>query len=322
MQITTFGGPEALQLTEMPSPVAGPGQVVVDVDSAGINYADTLIVEDAYPPARGMLPLPLIPGTEVVGRTPDGRRVLALTELLGGYAERTAVISAMVHEIPGEVSDSQALAVAVQGLTAWHLLRSAARVTAGESVVVPAAAGGTGSLAVQLAKQMGAGRVIGMASSEEKRKLVLSLGADAAVDSDPDGLTERLVEANGGELVDVVLEATGGQTFDASLEAVAPLGRLVVYGVASGIPPQPVDVLGRVASRARSIIGFYLPVYFEDPVGVHKVLDELFAMTADGRLEPQCGGVYPLADAPRALADLRARGSHGKLVLDVSGWSD
>ncbi|WP_238408686.1 quinone oxidoreductase family protein [Pimelobacter simplex] len=310
-----------MQLTETADPVPGPDEVLIEVDSAGINHRDTLILDDVYPPARGVLPLPLVPGSEVVGRTPEGRRVLAMTQLLGGYAERVVAHESMVHEIPEGISDGQALAIGVQGMTAWHLLHTAARVTPGESVAVSAAAGGLGSFVVQLAQEMGAGRVIGVASSEEKRKLALALGADAAVDSDPQGLTERLIEANDGKLVDVVLDATGGETFDAALEAVAPFGRLVVYGVASGIPPQPVEVLGRLVSTSRSIVGFTLGSAMTRRDMYRDKLELLFAMTLDGRLEPQCGGVYQLSEAGRAHEDLRARRSHGKLVLDVSGWS-
>lgn len=319
IEITELGGPEVLKLTETADPKPGHGQVLIKVDSAGINYADTLALADNYPAARTVLPM--IPGTEVVGRTPDGRRSVAITDGKGGYAEQVVAHESMIHEIPDGIADGEALALLVQGLTAWHLLRTAARLGSGESVVVPAAAGGTGSLLVQLARQFGAGRVIGIASSKEKRDLVLELGADAVVAGEADGLTERLIEANEGRMVDVVLEMTGGQVFDASLDAVAPFGRLVAYGFASEVPPAPVDVAKRLLSQARTVTGFYLGQCMARPEMVHESLDELFAMTASGRLKPQVGGVYPLAQARRAHEDLRARRSHGKLVLDVSGWS-
>ncbi|WP_405719020.1 NADPH:quinone oxidoreductase family protein [Streptomyces sp. NBC_01537] len=313
IQITEFGGPEVLRQAELPEPVAGPGQVLVEVTSAGINYADTHMVENSY---LSKAALPLVPGGEVVGRTPDGRRVVALTDN-GGYAERAAVQEYMAHEVPDGVTDGQALALVVQGLTAWHLLRTSARIAQGESVVVHAAAGGTGSLAVQLAKAFGAGRVIATASSKDKRDLALELGADIAVEADGEGLKERLVEANGGKKVDIVLEMTGGPVFDASLAALAPFGRLVTYGLASRVPPTPVQA-AQLMGRSRAVIGFWLMHTIGRPGMYREPMAELLAMTADGGLKPQVGGVYPLSEVARAHEDLRARRTYGKLILDVS----
>jgi NADPH2:quinone reductase len=313
IQITEFGGPEVLREAELPDPVAGPGQLLVDVDSAGVNYADTHTVEDSY---LSRSTLPMVPGAEVVGRTADGRRVVALTDN-GGYAEKAAVQAYLAHDVPDGVTDGQALALVVQGLTAWHLLRTSARLAEGESVVVHAAAGGTGSLAVQLAKAFGAGRVIATASSKEKRDLALELGADIAIDADPEGMKERLVEANGGKKVDIVLEMTGGPVFDASLAALAPFGRLVTYGMASRTPPTPVQA-AQLMGRSRAVVGFWLMHCLGRPGMYREPLAELLAMTADGRLRPQLGGVYGLSQAARAHADLRARRTVGKLVLDVT----
>jgi NADPH2:quinone reductase len=311
IQITEFGGPEVLRTVELPDPVAQPGQLLLEVSAAGVNYADTHTVEDSY---LSRSTLPMVPGAEVVGRTAEGRRVVALTDN-GGYAEKAAVWEAMAHDVPDGVTDGQALALVVQGLTAWHLLRTSARLAEGESVVVHAAAGGTGSLAVQLAKHFGAGRVIATASSEEKRKLALELGADTAVDADPEGLKERLVEANGGRKVDVVLEMTGGPVFDASLAALAPFGRLVTYGLASRIPPTPVQA-AQLMGRSRSVVGFWLMHCVGRPGMYREPMAELMAMTADGRLKPQVGGAYGLSEAARAHEDLRARRTVGKLLLD------
>ncbi len=221
----------------------------------------------------------------------------------------------MAHDVPEDVTDGQALALVVQGLTAWHLLRTSARIAPGESVVVHAAAGGTGSLAVQLARQFGAGRVIATASSKEKRDLAVELGADVAVEADADGLKERLIEANGGKKVDIVLEMTGGPVFDASLAALAPFGRLVTYGMASREAPTPVTAAA-LMGRSRAVVGFWLMHCVGRPGMYRESLAELFAMTADGRLKPQVGGVYPLTEAARAHTDLRARRTFGKLLLD------
>jgi NADPH2:quinone reductase len=313
IQITEFGGPEVLHVAELPDPVAGRGQLLLDVRRAGVNYADTHTVEDSY---LSRSTLPMVPGSEVAGRTADGRRLVALTDG-GGYAERAAVQEALAQEVPDGVGDEQALALVVQGVTAWHLLRTSARLARGESVVVHAAAGGTGSLAVQLAREFGAGRVIATASSKEKRDLARELGADAAVDAAPEDLKERLIEANGGRRVDVVLEMTGGPVFDASLAALAPFGRLVTYGMASRTPATPVQAAA-LMGRSRAVVGFWLAHCLGRPGMYREPLAELLAMTAEGRLKPQVGGVYPLAEAARAHQDLRGRRTVGKLALDTT----
>jgi NADPH:quinone reductase len=312
IRITEFGGPEVLQLVDdQPEPEVFPGGVVLDVTAAGINYADTHQTENSYlAPAR----LPLIPGAEAVGVAPDGRRLVALLNN-GGYAEKAVTAEATAFEVPDGVDDGQALALVLQGLTAWHLLRTSAQLREGESVVVHAAAGGVGTLAVQLAKRFGAGRVIAVASSAEKRQLALDLGADVAVAAGADDLKTALEEANGGK-VDVVLEMVGGATTDASLAALAPFGRLVFFGMASRQPPSPVD-LGALMRRSRGVLGFWLMHGLADPARhLAAPMHELLAMTAAGDLRPVVGEVYPLAAAAQAHRDLRERRSVGKLVLD------
>jgi NADPH2:quinone reductase len=312
IQITEFGGPEVLTVTELPDPVAADGLQLVDVDSAGINYADTHQVEDSY---LSKTTLPLVPGTEVVGRLADGTRVAAFA-MGGGYAERALVHPAMSFPVPDGVSDGQALSLMVQGLTAWHLLRTSTHLQEGESVVVHAAAGGVGTLAVQLAKAWGAGNVIGVASSEDKRELTRSLGADVTVDAGADDLKAALEQANGGKKVDIVLEMVGGPTFDASLAALAPFGRLATFGMASRTAPKPVHS-GELMSRSRAVVGFWLAHCFARPEMLQPQMAELLAMVESGRLAPVVGGTYPLSDARRAHEDLRSRASQGKLVLDV-----
>ena len=188
-----------LRLVDLVEPECGPGELLVDVTLAGVNFADTHQRRNEYLAASE---LPLVPGAEVAGvRRDTGERVVALTGGRGGYAEVAAVPADHAFAIPGGVDDATALALLLQGLTAWHLLRTSGRVAQGESVVVHAAAGGTGSLAVQLARPLtGAGRVIATASTPEKRALARELGADSAIDSAPDGLAERLVAANDGRL--------------------------------------------------------------------------------------------------------------------------
>src|ERR1700749_4897740 len=184
IQMTEFGGPEVLRLTELPSPEPAPGEAVIRVTRAGLNFADTHTRTNSY---VRKATLPLVPGSEVAGvRADTGERVVALVGD-GGYAEFATAPRELVHPIPDELDDGTARAIVIQGLTAWHLYRTAGKVAAGESVVVHSAAGGVGSLAVQLGRAFDAGRLIATASSEQKRELALELGADVAIDSAPEG---------------------------------------------------------------------------------------------------------------------------------------
>jgi NADPH:quinone reductase len=180
---------------------------------------------------------------------------------------------------------------------------------------VHAAAGGVGSLAVQLAKPLGAGRVIATASSEEKRALALELGADVAVDVKREDLEAALIEANLGTRVDVVLEMAGGPVFDASLAALAPFGRLVTYGIASREPNTVSS--GALMRKSRAVVGFWLMHCLQRPAEmVEAPLQELFERTAAGALRVVEGDVYGLSEARRAHEDLQARRTSGKLLLD------
>jgi NADPH2:quinone reductase len=311
IQITRFGGPEVLTPAEVPDPTPADGAEVVDVVASGVNYADTHQIENSY---LARQQLPLIPGAEVVGRRADGTRVVALTLAGGGYAEKALVHPAATFGVPDGVTDGEALALVLQGATAWHVLKTSAHLAPGETVVVHAAAGGVGTLAVQLAKAFGAGRVIATASSPDKRDLALSLGADVAVDPAAGDLTAALREAAGGRPVDVVLEMAGGPVFDASLAALAPFGRLVTYGLASRVPPTPVNP-AELMGRSRAVLGFWLVHAITRPGMLAEAMAGMFEMVRAGTLRPIVGGEFPLAEARRAHEELLARRSTGKLVL-------
>src|SRR4051794_8521642 len=193
IQVNEFGGPEVLEVVEVDEPEATDGRIIIDVAAAGVNYADTHQAEDSYLTATR---LPIVPGTEVVGTTPDGRRVLALLDS-GGYAERAVARPELIFPVADGLGDGEALALGGQGATAWHILRTSAHMQPGDTVVVHAGAGGVGSLAIQLARRWGAGRVIASASTDEKRALTLELGADAAIDSNAGDLKTAIEEANG-----------------------------------------------------------------------------------------------------------------------------
>jgi NADPH:quinone reductase len=313
IQITEFGGPEVLREAELADPEPSGSEVLVKVTRAGINFADTHNRENTY---LARAELPLVPGTEVAGtRVDTGERVVALTGS-GGYAQYAVAPAAQVFPIPDGVDDGAALAMVVQGLTAWHLYATSARLRPGETVAVHAGAGGVGTLAIQLGRHFQAGRVIATASSDAKRELCLELGADAAVDSSADGMAQRLVEANDGRRLDAVFEMAGGEVFRQSLRALAPFGRVVAYGSASGEAPSLNT--GELMARSAAVVGFWLVHCLASPAMAGDVLARLFEMVLDGTLRPVMGTTYALTEAEQAHRDLAARTTTGKLLLDPS----
>ena len=310
IRIEEFGGPEVMELVELPDPEPGEGEVVVEVARCGINFADTHATRDDY---LAKQTLPLTPGGEVSG-TVDGRRVAAIVPS-GGYAERAAVPEGWLVPVPDAVSDDQSAALLLQGLTAHALVHRCARLQPGESVVVEAAGGGTGTLAVQLAKRAGA-RVIALASSESKRQLTTRLGADATVDSRADELGEAILEANRGEQVDAVFQMSGGRAFEQQLRVLAPFGRMVTFGIASR--EQNEVATGHLMRNSRAVIGFWLMHLIPHRDEVATMIRDLHDAVAAGELEVIVGEVYPLSEARRAHEDLAARRTSGKLLLDPS----
>ncbi|MGA1212185.1 MAG: quinone oxidoreductase family protein [Solirubrobacterales bacterium] len=310
IQITEFGGPEKLEPVELPDPIAKPGQVVVEIVRTGVNFADTHATRDHYLASQT---LPLVPGLEFTGLTADGRRVAGVVPS-GAYAEAIAVDEDRLVEIPDGVDDETAAALLVQGLTADAILRVSGRFRAGQSVVVNAAAGGTGSLCVQIARAMGAGRVIGLASSPEKREMVERLGADVAIDSTGEDLTGAVLAANRGEPVDLVLEMAGGPAFDQLIETVAPFGCLVTFGIASG-EPNTVRTQDLMRS-SRSVAGFWINHLFERPEMVREGLERVLSAAASGEIETVIGGVRPLSEARSVHEQMASRRTVGKMLLD------
>lgn len=317
IQIGEFGGPEVMQLVELPVPEATEDRVLVRVARAGINFADTHQRENAY---LQRYELPLVPGGEVVGVVEQpgggfeaGQRVAAMTGS-GGYAEYVAAPVETTFALPEGIDDGLALALLIQGLSAWHLFRTAAQLRGGESVVVHSAAGGVGSLAVQLARPFGAGRVIATASSEDKRRLALELGADVAVDPNVDELAAALCSANRDEQVDVVLEMSGGRVFEQSLDALAPFGRLVTYGLATREKSRISNA--RLLRSSQGVIGFWLMHCIGRPGMLREPLEELFERAARGELRAVEGGTYALSEIRRAHEDIQSRRTSGKLMVD------
>ena len=311
IQIEEFGGPEQLKLVEVPDPEASDGMVVVDVARSGMNWADTHAIRNDYLAEQE---LPLIPGAEIAGTTADGRRVAALMSN-GGYAQKAAVPEAFLVPLPDEVSDEQAAGLLLQGLTAHALLHYCAHIEKGETVVVEAAGGGTGSLAVQLAKRAGA-KVIALASSEEKHALCTRLGADATADSRAEDLKAAILEANGGEKVDVVLHMSG-TGFEAELSSLNMLGRIVCFGNAARHPNEVAT--NYLLQTSKSVMGFWLVALVarrQDLIA--SMIADLLGAVAAGELEVTIGATYPLSEAARAHEAMQERGTIGKLLLDPS----
>lgn len=310
IQITEFGGPDVMHLVDLETPIPAAGQELITVSAVGINYADTHQTENSYLSPQK---LPLIPGIEVVGTTAAGVRVLAPVDG-GGYAQQAVAHSVAMISIPNGVTDEQALCMMVQGSTAWHILKTVGHVQPGESVVIHAAAGGVGTIAIQLAKMWGA-KVIAVASSEGKRALATSLGADVVVEATHENLGDAIKAANGGKPVDLVLEMVGGKTFDESLEILAPFGRLVTYGMASRVPPsmiQPAVLMG----GTKTISGFWLAHCFGNKELLNDVIEALFALVVAGKLKPVIGATYPLSQASLAHRALLSRETSGKITLN------
>lgn len=311
IQIEEFGGPEVLKVVDLPDPEAADGQVVVDVARAGVNFADTHAIRNDYLAEQT---LPLTPGGEISGTTPDGRRVAAIMAN-GGYAQKVAVPEPWLVPLPDDVSDDQAAGLLLQGLTAHALLHYCAHVEKGETVVVEAAAGGTGSLAVQLAKRAGA-KVIALASSDEKHELCRRLGADATADSRADDLKGAILEANGGEKVDVVLHMSG-IGFEDELHALGMLGRIVIFGNAARHPNELHT--NYLLQTSKSVLGFWLVALIAQRRDlIQSMTADLLGAVASGDLEVVVGNTYSLSEVAQAHKDLQERRTTGKLLLDPS----
>ena len=298
-----------MNLVDLPDPVPAQGETLVTINRTGVNFSDTHITNDQYV-ARQQLPL--VPGIEFVGETADGRRVAAVVPN-GAYAEKIAVAESSLVEIPDGIDYEQAAGIMIQGVTADGVLTLTGNLKPGETVVVGAAAGGTGSLLVQLARSMGAGKVIGLASGEAKQQLVLDLGADAVVDSRSRKLGEEVSAAADGP-VDLVLEMAGGDSFDQLLGTLGPFGRMVVVGIASR--EQNEVRTGKLLKNSLSVSGFWLMHLLARPALARDSINRVFGAASRGDLKAVVGGTYGLSEARQVHRDIAGRKTVGKLLLD------
>ena len=309
IQITEFGGPDVMKYLDLPDPVPGTDEVLLDVTAIGINYADTHQTENSYLSPQT---LPMIPGIEVVGKH-DGKRYLASVSS-GGYSQKAVALKSVMIPVPDSVTDQEALCMLVQGSTAWHLLKSMGHLEKGQTVVIHAAAGGVGTIAIQLAKLWGA-TVIAVTSSDSKAELSKNLGADHVVDAASEDLSKAIKDANGGRGVNLILEMVGGKTFDQSLLALGTFGKLITFGMASRTAPTPIHP-GALMHGSKTVAGFWLANCFGKKELFNDVIEELFTLISDGKLKPVIGATYPLSQAGSAHKSMLARETVGKIALD------
>ncbi|MFD4815468.1 quinone oxidoreductase family protein [Peribacillus butanolivorans] len=321
IQFEEYGGPEVLKMTDKDKPVPTGHEVLIEIDCVGVNYADTARREGQYVVPT---PLPFIPGAEIAGvvvevgeevtKIKPGTRVVSLIEA-GGYAEYALSDEFSAIPLPDVIQFHEAVALPLQGLSAYHIIKTMGRLQQGETVLVHAAAGGVGTIAVQLAKIFGAGKVIATASTEEKLELAKKLGADILINYTKEGWEQEVREATGGKGVDVALEMVGGDIFNKTLKCLAPFGRLVVFGNASReaytMNPQ---VLMR---RNQSVVGFFLPQIMKKPDLLLPSIKELFSYVASGKLTLTIGGIYPFEQAADVHEEMNSRQTKGKLILQV-----
>ena len=314
-----LGGPQGLELRDLPDPEVAGGEVALRVRAAGVNFADTLMIEGRY--QERAIP-PFVPGLEVAGEIESigsavsgltvGQRALALLDR-GGFAERAIAAEADVVPLPDDIDDVTAAGFAIAYGTAYGALIWRAALRPGESLLVHGAAGGVGITAVECGKALGA-RVIATARGAERAAVALDHGADHALDSEDPALVDRIRELAGPNGVDVVFDPVGGVMFDASLRSIGWEGRIVLVGFASGVVPQiPAN---RLLVKNAAALGFYWGSYRRrDPARLRAAFTTLFAWHRDGLIRPHVGTRLPLAEAPRALAMLLGRTATGKIVL-------
>jgi NADPH:quinone reductase len=314
-----LGPPSLLVVEERPDPEPGPGAVVVGVEAAGVNFVDGLFIAGQY---QIKPPLPFTPGSEVAGRVVAlgdgvdgvvvGQRILATTGL-GGYASHAVVPALALATLPDGLDAARAATFTQSYCTALFALRDRGHVSAGERVLVLGAGGGVGLAAIAVARALGC-RVIGAASSEDKRAAALGAGAEAVIDTSTESVKDAARTWAGGTGVDVVVDPIGGPSAEPSLRALGDFGRYLVIGFAAGtIPTVP---LNQVLLRNRTVVGIDWGIWSMQQADAQRaLLDDLLAMVVDGSIDPVHPTSYPLDEVARALEDLAARRVVGKVAL-------
>ncbi len=318
--VNEFGGSEKLILQDVPKPSAGDGQILIKVEASGVNFSDIMQRRNQY-----VFPvsLPFLPGWEVAGIVTEvgqgvenisiGDRVVAMLASGGGYAQYAVTASYLAAVIPPSISAQESLALQVQGLTAYLMLKDGAKLQNGQTVLIHAAAGGVGTLLVQIAKQMGASKIIATASNVEKLAIAKSLGADELINYTASDWVQKVKDATEGKGVDLILESTGGEILRNSVNCLAPFGRLISFGNPTG---------GSTSIEAFALVdknlilqGFGLASYFEKPDLIQEAYQYLFSQAATGKLRVHVGQTFALAEAAEAHKQMEHRKTTGKTVL-------
>jgi NADPH:quinone reductase len=320
-----FGGPEVLEYLDLPDPTPGRGQLLIETTAIGVNFPDIRERLGVYNRAEtrvGGVQLPQVGGLAVAGTVvaagpqtsvEPGRRVVALMKK-GAYAQLVLAQEALCAVVDDDADLAALAGLAAQGACAHLLLQASTTLRAGESLLVHGAAGGVGSIAVQIAKALGAGPVIGTASSAERRAFVMSLGADAAISYEEPGWTDQVRELTSGRGVDVLIESIGGDVFEQNFDALATFGRYLLLGSTRG-PGEPFAPR-RLMTKSQALIGFYLPVFYDRPELIGNALRFLADGLKTGQVKSQVDQVLPLSQAAEVHRRLESREVRGVIVLD------
>jgi NADPH2:quinone reductase len=317
IQFKEVGGPQVMQIVEVPKPEVRPGMVRMRVHAAGINFADTFFRQGTY---LIKPKLPDTPGMEAAGVIDEvgpgveglkaGARVAAVG--LRAYAEYALFYANQVIPLPDFISFEQGAAFPIQTLTAWFMLHNSHQTTPGQTVLVHSAAGGVGIVAMQIAKAAGA-RVIATVSSESKIDIAKQYGADEVINYESKDFAEEAKRLTAGKGVDLILDAVGKPTFEKGLGCLAPFGHTILYGRAGG-PPDKLDVF-RLFEKSLKVSGFVLYTASANHELMRKGTEQSFKLMQEGKLKILIGKTFPLAEAPAAHRFIESRGSVGKLVL-------
>ena len=312
-----LGGPEVLEVREIPIPELAPGTVLVRNRAIAVNFGDLFFIRGQYlvkpkfPDTPGMEAAGVIEA--VAADVPDWKPGTAVAYIgMGAFAEYSRVRHSRLIALPPAMSLEQAAAFPIAVLTAWHLLHTCHATTSGQDVLVHSAAGGVGISAVQIAKAAGA-RVFGTVSSDDKVEQVRSFGADHVINYSGGSFAAEVMRLTGGRGVDLILDAVGQPTFEEGLRCLAPFGHLILYGSAGG-PPDPLDPL-RLFEKSLKVSGFVVPMVYGMREIHRRGLDDVFRLAREGNLTVPIGRTFSLMEAADALRFLESRRSTGKLLL-------
>ena len=328
IEFSRFGGADVLNYVNIPRPSPQADEVLIEVTAAGVNFPDIRERMGVYQRAEthvGGVTLPRVSGLQAVGRVVEvgakadqsliAKKVVTLLPAGGGYAQFVNAPQSLMVVLPESADDVTMAALPDQGVTAYLTLTASTKIQPGESVLVHGAAGGVGSLAVQIAKALGAGPVIATAGSDERRAYARSIGADVAVDYAKPNWPSVVLEATGGRGVDVILESIGGDVFEQNFECLATFGRYIVFGSTRG--PGAPFAPRRLMTKCQTMTGIYVPVFFaQRPDLVQKALAYLVARTLDRSIRPNVATVLGLSQTAQAHRMLEERRTVGVVVLD------